>query len=117
MSRSDAPRSTPPEAPSPPLPAHPPHHVMTAAAGLTGAIAGAATGALAGPPGAIAGGIIGGAAGLLAGDTFDREEARHEQHEAELDEAIGVTGPDLGVEEERKSVPPDLEPSVEDWNR
>jgi hypothetical protein len=47
---------------------------------------------------------------------FDKEEARHEQHEAELDEEIGVTGPDLGVEEKRKSVPPDMEPSVDEWN-
>jgi phage tail tape-measure protein len=89
---------------------------MMAAAGVTGAIAGAATGAIAGPPGAIAGGVIGGAVGLLTGDVFDKEEARHEQHEAELDEEIGVTGPDLGVEEKRKSVPPDMEPSVDEWN-
>ena len=71
-----------------------------------GAVAGEAIGALigsaAGPVGVAAGMLIGAAAGALAGKVYDQEAERQSTHDRELDEAIGVTGKDLG----RPSRPP-----------
>lgn len=72
-----------------------------------GAVAGEAIGALigsaAGPVGVAAGMLIGAAAGALAGKVYDQEAQRASIHDHELDEAIGVTGKDLG----RPSQPPE----------
>jgi hypothetical protein len=69
-------------------------------AGEAGAIAGEVVGALvgsaAGPAGAAAGMVIGAAAGALVGGVMEQEAERASRHDAELDDAIGVTGGDLG---------------------
>ncbi len=62
-----------------------------------GAIAGASIGAIAGPPGMIAGALLGGAVGSIAGHRLEKEDAFASQHDADLDEAIGVVGGDLGA--------------------
>ncbi len=62
-----------------------------------GAIAGASLGAIAGPPGMVAGAVIGGAIGAAAGHRLEKEDARAEEHTAELDHTIGVSGGDLGA--------------------
>lgn len=68
--------------------------VAGASAGL---LAGAAAGAFAGPVGAIAGAVVGVVAGAAAGVTLASEAVVRSQAERELDEEIGVTGPDLGA--------------------
>lgn len=78
-------------------------HKTLGAATLAGAAAGAAVGALAGPPGAIAGGIIGTAIGIMAGATLEREDSKHEKHDHELDDEIGVTSGDLGARDAASS--------------
>jgi phage tail tape-measure protein len=63
----------------------------------SGALLGAALGTAAGPPGMVAGAIVGGLVGAVTGAVLDSEAARRDAHERELDEAIGVTGGDLGA--------------------
>ncbi len=65
--------------------------------GAAGALAGAAVGAIAGPPGALAGAIVGGVVGALAGATLDDQAIDSRAKDAALDEAIGVSGGDLGA--------------------
>jgi hypothetical protein len=77
-------------------------HAVAGAATLSGAAAGVALGAIAGPVGAVAGGAIGTAIGALMGVTMEREEVRHDAHDRELDDAIGVTRGDLGEPVEHK---------------
>jgi hypothetical protein len=72
-----------------------PNHEAGGAAG--GAIAGAALGSIAGPAGAAAGAVIGGVVGAFVAKVSDEEAARVSFHDGELDEAIGVTGGDLGA--------------------
>lgn len=73
-------------------------HVLHEAGGAAGgALAGAALGAIAGPAGAAAGAVIGGAVGAVVAKVADDEAERASLHDAELDEAIGVTGGDIGA--------------------
>ena len=77
-------------------------HAVASAATLSGAAAGAAIGAIAGPVGAVAGGAIGTAIGALTGIAMEREEVRKDEHDRELDDAIGVTSGSLGEPAENK---------------
>jgi phage tail tape-measure protein len=79
------------------------HHGLLDATTLAGAVAGSASGLVAGPPGVLAGGAIGTAIGYLAGAVLEDEDNRAEEHDEELDEAIGVTSPDLGAREVAKA--------------
>jgi hypothetical protein len=79
------------------------HHGLIDAATLAGAVSGCATGLVAGPPGVIAGGAIGTAIGYLAGAVLEDEDNRAEEHDEELDDAIGVTSADLGAREAAKA--------------
>lgn len=72
------------------------------AAMVTGAVAGAATGVIAGPAGAIAGGAIGTVVGIIAGSVMGRERTRADEHDRELDDAIGVTSGTIGTPQENK---------------
>ncbi|HTQ47298.1 MAG TPA: YMGG-like glycine zipper-containing protein [Polyangiaceae bacterium] len=63
----------------------------------SGALVGAVVGAMAGPPGVVAGAIVGGAAGALAGVALDNDSSRRAALDRELDDAIGVSGGDLGA--------------------
>ncbi len=63
----------------------------------TVAIVGAIVGAMAGPPGIVAGAIVGGVAGALTGAALDIDSARRAARTRELDDAIGVTGGDIGA--------------------
>jgi hypothetical protein len=66
-------------------------------AGATmGAVIGATVGVLAGPPGMWSGAVLGAVAGAAAGRVMNVQEARTSRHDAELDEAIGVTSRNLG---------------------
>ncbi len=65
--------------------------------GAGGAVAGAILGAVAGPPGAVVGAILGAAAGALAGLAIDRGTTENEAVDAGLDEAIGVSGGEMGA--------------------
>jgi hypothetical protein len=62
-----------------------------------GAIAGASLGAIAGPPGMVAGAVIGGAIGAAAGHRLEKDDVIADEHDAELDKTIGVSGGDLGA--------------------
>jgi phage tail tape-measure protein len=62
-----------------------------AAGFLTGAVVGAATGSIAGPAGFAVGALVGGALGGIAGVALEEEEERRDQHDANLDEELGVT--------------------------
>lgn len=73
--------------------------------GIEGAIAGAAVGSFAGPVGVIAGTTLGGLMGALADEVLAEERRRAEAHDAQLDEAIGVTGGSMGA------APPDQPPA------
>jgi len=73
---------------------HPLHEAGGAAGG---AIAGAALGSIAGPAGAAAGAVIGGMVGAIVAKVADEEADRVSIHDGELDEAIGVTGGDMGA--------------------
>jgi hypothetical protein len=73
------------------------HASVLDATTLTGAVAGAAIGAIAGPAGIVAGGIVGTALGVIAGVGLDKAEHARDQHEKNLDDAIGVTKGDLGA--------------------
>jgi phage tail tape-measure protein len=77
-------------------------HGVAGAVTLSGAAAGAAMGAVGGPVGAVAGGAIGTAIGALIGVTMEREEVRHDAHDRELDDAIGVTHGEIGEPAEHK---------------
>jgi hypothetical protein len=74
-----------------------PHGSGVGPFGVEGALAGAAAGAFAGPVGMVAGGVIGGLIGAVVDEVTHEEEVRHSRHDAELDEAIGVTGPGIGA--------------------
>jgi len=63
----------------------------------SGALVGAVVGAMAGPPGVVAGAIVGGVAGALTGAALDDESSRRAARDRELDDAIGVSGGDLGA--------------------
>lgn len=77
-------------------------HAVAGAATLSGAVTGAVIGAIAGPAGAVAGGVVGTAVGAIAGLAMEREEIRHDAHDRELDDDIGVTQGDIGEPEEHK---------------
>jgi phage tail tape-measure protein len=86
------------KAPADDIPAGVPRHddhALAGAAALSGAVAGAIAGAVGGPAGVVAGSALGGAA-------LEREEHRHDKHDHELDDEIGVTRGSLGVPEEDK---------------
>jgi phage tail tape-measure protein len=74
------------------------NHVHASEVGaLAGEVAGGIVGAIAGPAGAATGMIVGAMAGALAGEVMDREAKRAQAHDADLDDAIGVTSGDLGA--------------------
>jgi nucleotide-binding universal stress UspA family protein len=73
-------------------------HSLLEAATLAGTASGAVAGAIAGPPGAVAGGLIGTAVGMLAGQALDKSDARATARDRVLDEQIGVTRGELGIE-------------------
>lgn len=58
----------------------------------------------AGPVGTVAGMVVGAMAGALTGHVLEDEGRRARTHDEELDEAIGVTGGDLGAA--RADAPP-----------
>jgi hypothetical protein len=62
----------------------------------TGAVAGAAAGGIAGPVGAIVGAGMGTAAAVLAQEALAREHEIKRQQDERLDEAIGVSGGEMG---------------------
>jgi uncharacterized protein YcfJ len=62
-----------------------------------GAVAGAALGAFAGPPGAIAGAVIGAMAGAVVDYEMRSEDAFEAERDRLLDEAIGVSGGEMGA--------------------
>jgi nucleotide-binding universal stress UspA family protein len=74
-------------------------HPLLEATTLAGTATGAVVGSIGGLPGALAGSFIGTAVGMLAGAALDDESRRASRHDRELDERIGVTGPDLGARE------------------
>ena len=84
---------TTPESVKPPKP----HTHGEEAGAIGGEIVGAVVGSMAGPPGAIAGMVLGAAAGAVVGKMVDEEADRKSTHDEELDEAIGVSGGDLGA--------------------
>lgn len=73
------------------------HAIHEAAGTAGGALAGAALGSVAGPPGLAAGAVIGGVVGAFVAKISDEEAERVSFHDQELDEAIGVSGGDLGA--------------------
>jgi uncharacterized membrane protein len=74
------------------------HHLEHDAEGAaSGAVAGAVFGAMAGPPGMVAGAVIGAVAGAVAASALDIDSELRAKHTRELDEAIGVSGGDLGA--------------------
>lgn len=77
-------------------------HALAGAAVVSGAVTGAAVGAIGGPLGAVVGGAIGTAVGAVAGAAMEREMHRHDAHEKELDDEIGITDGSLGVPAEMK---------------
>ena len=62
-----------------------------------GAIAGAAIGSLAGPPGAAVGAVIGAVAGAIVGSVYEDDAAAKAEEDRKLDEAVGVSGGELGA--------------------
>ncbi len=74
-------------------------HVLVDVGTVSGAMTGAIAGAVAGPAGMVVGGAIGAALGALAGAVLDRESHAADEHDRELDDAIGVTSGDLGARE------------------
>jgi hypothetical protein len=70
---------------------------VAAASGVSAAAVGAVIGSIAGPPGAIAGAVVGGAIGAATSITMERELHRDGEHDARLDEDIGVTSDALGA--------------------
>lgn len=82
---------------------------------VAGAATGALFGAMAGPFGMLAGGIVGGAVGAISGATLAQDDVRRAQHQAELDEDIGVTKGDLGASaRQRRSAPDGAEANTAD---
>jgi nucleotide-binding universal stress UspA family protein len=65
--------------------------------GAAGALAGATMGAIAGPPGAVAGAVAGAIAGAVAGRAAERSAQARDAEDRELDDAIGVSGGELGA--------------------
>jgi hypothetical protein len=65
--------------------------------GVSGALAGGAIGAIAGPPGALVGAVFGAVVGALAGATLDDGSVDAAVRDAALDDAIGISGGDLGA--------------------
>ncbi|HEX8792436.1 MAG TPA: DUF456 domain-containing protein [Polyangiaceae bacterium] len=86
------------------FPIRPAHKHGAEAGAIAGEIAGALVGSIAGPPGALAGMVVGAAMGALAGEVLDEDAERTSRHDHELDDAIGVTGGDLGAR--RTPLPP-----------
>jgi phage tail tape-measure protein len=84
-------------------------HVLLETATLAGAAGGAVVGAMAGPVGAVVGGAIGAAVGMLAGEALDEDTSRRSAHDRELDDAIGITGGDLGARESAAAALTELE--------
>jgi outer membrane lipoprotein SlyB len=78
-------------------PAQKPHKHGTEEGAIAGEVVGAVLGSAGGPAGTVAGMVIGAAAGALVGEVLDREAARTNKHEEELDKEIGVSGGDLGL--------------------
>jgi uncharacterized protein YcfJ len=74
-------------------------HGLLDATTIAGAVAGATAGLVAGPAGLLLGGAIGTAVGTVAGAFLEEEANYREDHERELDEAVGITGHDLGARE------------------
>jgi hypothetical protein len=73
-------------------------HGHEAVGGGVGALSGAALGAMGGPAGALAGAGIGSVAGAVASWALEADASEREAKEEKLDEEIGVSGGDLGVE-------------------
>jgi hypothetical protein len=72
-------------------------HVAGVLAGAAmGAAVGAVVGVLAGPPGIWTGALLGGLAGTAAGRVMYVQGSRTSKHDADLDDAIGVTSDNLG---------------------
>ncbi|HXN31277.1 MAG TPA: glycine zipper domain-containing protein [Polyangiaceae bacterium] len=78
-----------------PRPRH--SHHGTDAGAVAGELVGAVVGSAAGPVGTVAGMVVGAVVGALAGHVLEDEDRQHQTHDQELDEAIGVTGGDLGA--------------------
>lgn len=68
-----------------------------AEAGVAGAVTGAVIGAIGGAPGAAVGAILGAAAGALAEFVIEKELAVKKSEDAILDDAIGVSGGEMGA--------------------
>jgi hypothetical protein len=72
-------------------------HPIQPAAGVAGAVGGAAMGVLAGPPGIAAGAIIGGAVGVLAAMAYEASSAEEAAAERQLDAELGISEGDIGA--------------------
>jgi hypothetical protein len=79
---------------------------VTAVGTAAGEVVGAVVGAGAGPVGAVAGMVIGALAGHIAASAMEEEGHRVAVHDAELDDAIGVTRGTIG-RGNAKRAPPD----------
>jgi phage tail tape-measure protein len=90
------------------IPKHPRTHHGEEAGAVAGELVGAVVGSAAGPVGTVAGMVVGAVVGALTGRVLEEEGRKSRIHDEELDEAIGVTGGDLGGG--RAGAPP--EPSV-----
>lgn len=90
------------------------HHGLVPASTASGAVIGAIVGAIGGPPGVAIGGAIGAAAGLIAGKVIDAEDRRETEHDAQLDEDIGVTTDEIGLGDVKITKIPKDEESSED---
>ena len=73
-------------------------HGHEAVGGGVGALSGAALGAMGGPAGVVAGAVIGSVAGAVASWALEADASEREAKEEKLDEEIGVSGGDIGVE-------------------
>ncbi len=70
-------------------------HALRDVVALSGAVAGATLGTLIGPAGMAAGAAVGGAVGVVFGVQLERAMKRADEHDRELDDAIGVTTSEL----------------------
>ena len=66
-------------------------------AAIAGELVGAVVGSAAGPAGAVVGMVAGAMAGALAGHVLEDDARRAGAHDAQVDDAIGVTAGDLGA--------------------
>ena len=73
-------------------------HEHEAVGGGVGALSGAALGAMGGPPGVVAGAVIGSVAGALASWALEADAVERAAKDEKLDQEIGVSGGDIGVE-------------------